>query len=293
MLTRRDMLKLGIAGTGYVIFGPNGRVTFADDELAPSPPTRPFQDPLPIPPEPNQVPPFFDIPNDYRTPINYIGARTRYFEIVAEERLVSFHRDLNPTSIWGYRPRLVVEPATNQLVDGKGRWPFVMGPTFSGSRGENTLPGSQRLVRHIHDLPKDPPPPFGIARLSVHLHGGHHSARADGFPENIDFPGFPNPVVLEDRGDHQDYLYPTLDPGFIDRMTRSQDFELMVTERPSTMWYHDHIIDFTGPNAYRGLAGFFLVFDVPNEAGATPRGEPTGPAVHDTAGEQGSTVAHL
>jgi len=27
------------------------------------------------------------------------------------------------------------------------------------------------------------------------------------------------------------------------------------------MWYHDHILDFTGPNVYRGLAGFFLYFD--------------------------------
>ena len=27
------------------------------------------------------------------------------------------------------------------------------------------------------------------------------------------------------------------------------------------MWYHDHFFDFTGPNVYRGLAGFFLVFD--------------------------------
>src|SRR5206468_5392418 len=29
----------------------------------------------------------------------------------------------------------------------------------------------------------------------------------------------------------------------------------------STMWYHDHAIDITGPNVYRGLAGFFLNFD--------------------------------
>jgi len=27
------------------------------------------------------------------------------------------------------------------------------------------------------------------------------------------------------------------------------------------MWYHDHFLDFTGPNVYKGLAGFFLVFD--------------------------------
>jgi FtsP/CotA-like multicopper oxidase with cupredoxin domain len=34
-----------------------------------------------------------------------------------------------------------------------------------------------------------------------------------------------------------------------------------VGERPATDWYHDHLLDFTGPNVYRGLAGFYLVFD--------------------------------
>ncbi len=27
------------------------------------------------------------------------------------------------------------------------------------------------------------------------------------------------------------------------------------------MWYHDHLLDFTGPNVSRGLAGFYTVFD--------------------------------
>ena len=33
------------------------------------------------------------------------------------------------------------------------------------------------------------------------------------------------------------------------------------TERPSTQWYHDHLLDVTGPNAYRGLAGFVICRD--------------------------------
>jgi FtsP/CotA-like multicopper oxidase with cupredoxin domain len=282
------MLKLGLAGSGYVILGPNGSVSWADGStLPPSPPTRPFQDPLPVPPPPKNVARFGDIPADYTTPINFVGDDTLFYEIVAEERLASFHRDLNPTSIWGYRPRMVVDPVTNTLVDGKGRWPFVLGPTFVESRGKNTLvKGTGLLVRHINDLDENQPG-FGTTRLSVHLHGGHHKARADGFPENINFPGFPNPVVIEHRGDHQDYLYPTLDPGFLDNQFRSKYFEIMTTERPATMWYHDHIIDFTGPNAYRGLAGFFLVFDFPTlQAGMTPGGNPTGPPFQDLGDEE-------
>lgn len=29
----------------------------------------------------------------------------------------------------------------------------------------------------------------------------------------------------------------------------------------STLWYHDHRLDFTGPNVYAGLTGFYLLFD--------------------------------
>jgi FtsP/CotA-like multicopper oxidase with cupredoxin domain len=290
-LSRRDMLKLGLIGTGYVILGPNGEVSRADDvNLPPSPPTTPFKDPLPVPPSPDEVSPFSDIPDDYRTPINYIGSDTKYFEIIAEQRFNKFHSDLNPTPIWGYRPSQVVENGV--LVDGKGKWPFVMGPTFKESRGANTLErGSGLLVRHVNDLPDDPG--FGTTRLSVHLHGGHHQARADGFPENITFPGFPNPVVIEKPGKHQDYLYPTLDPGFLDNKFRSQYFEIMTTERPATMWYHDHIIDFTGPNAYRGLAGFFLVFDVASGPGMTPGGNPTGEPFQDLGDEKDETGLQL
>jgi FtsP/CotA-like multicopper oxidase with cupredoxin domain len=56
-----------------------------------------------------------------------------------------------------------------------------------------------------------------------------------------------------------------LDPGFLtddDAGTDHHD----VGDTPSTLWYHDHLLDFTAPNAYRGLAGFFLVFDDANSA---------------------------
>jgi FtsP/CotA-like multicopper oxidase with cupredoxin domain len=291
MLTRRDLLKLGLVGTGYVVLRPDGRLVRADDLNLRSPATTPFKDPLPIPPPPQRLPPFADYPDDYRTPVALVGPRTRFFEIVSEQRFSRFHSELPETSIWGYRPTKIVENGI--LVDAKGKWPFVFGPTFVTSRGENTLTGGTgSLVRHINDLPEDQPG-FGTTRLSVHLHGGHHPARADGFPENITLIGFPNPIVIEHRGDHLDYMYPSLDPGFLDNVFRSPSFPVMVTERPATMWYHDHIIDFTGPNAYRGLAGFFLVFDAPNPAGRTLGGQPTGEPFQDLGDETDVTGLQL
>src|SRR6267143_1815427 len=50
------------------------------------------------------------------------------------------------------------------------------------------------------------------------------------------------------------YYFPMRAPGFSSGRHEADD-------RPATMWYHDHFLDFTGPNVYKGLAGFFLVFD--------------------------------
>lgn len=102
---------------------------------------------------------------------------------------------------------------------------------------------------------------FGFTTTTVHLHGAHLMPRADGFPDNIvnrpaDFPV----RVVSERGQYNDHAYPLLDPGF------EADFfagraHVDTGETPSTLWYHDHFLEFTAPNVYRGLAGFFLVFD--------------------------------
>jgi len=44
------------------------------------------------------------------------------------------------------------------------------------------------------------------------------------------------------------------------------------TQRATTLWYHDHRMDFTGPAVYFGLAGFHLLRDDVEDARALPRG---------------------
>jgi spore coat protein A len=44
-------------------------------------------------------------------------------------------------------------------------------------------------------------------------------------------------------------------------------------QRAATLWYHDHRMDFTGPQVYRGLAGFHLVTDDEQDALGLPSGE--------------------
>jgi hypothetical protein len=46
--------------------------------------------------------------------------------------------------------------------------------------------------------------------------------------------------VIQPGGGHYDYIYPMLDAGFFSATANP-------TDRPSTLWYHDHIVDFTAP----------------------------------------------
>jgi spore coat protein A len=51
------------------------------------------------------------------------------------------------------------------------------------------------------------------------------------------------------------------------------DYEYPLDQPATTLWYHDHRMDFTGPQVYRGLAGFHLIHDGEEEAFGLPHGE--------------------
>jgi FtsP/CotA-like multicopper oxidase with cupredoxin domain len=311
VLSRRYLLKLGVAGGGWVILRPGETVTQADGiSLPASPYTTPFIDELPLPGIAIEVEPFFDIPAEYlRFWVNV--NTTRFFKICAEERAVKLHSELPPTVIWGYRD---LSPAAEPTVGAGSLLPLpdqILGPTIVQLFGQFRAPvtyacpagsdpapiGGGYVIRHENHLPKDHTG-FGVPRTTIHLHGGHHLARADGFPDNLETrpdipdgwpcfiasepPGFkppanetactdphPHPPVNEVSPDGRviterqvlDYFYPQLDPGALDLIRCQSTTPPDSTERPSTQWYHDHLLDFTGPNAYRGQAGFVLCFD--------------------------------
>ncbi|MFI6788120.1 multicopper oxidase domain-containing protein [Nonomuraea sp. NPDC050383] len=77
----------------------------------------------------------------------------------------------------------------------------------------------------------------------THLHGGHTPPESDGYPTDLVQPGT-----------HRDHTFP-------------------LEQRAATLWYHDHRMDHTGPQVWRGLAGFFLVGDEEEAALPLPAGE--------------------
>lgn len=255
MFTRRELLKLGLAGVPYIALPYDrqfARVpsSFIQNECQ-SPTLAPWMAELPIPSRVVPSPPFGDTPPEYG---RYVDEDTQFYDVAAEQRAVRFHPCLPETMIWSYR----------DLSPGAAP-PSVLGPTFSlrfgPLRGQFGIKRAGRaIVRHRNNLPIDHSG-FGFPETTVHLHGAHLMPQADGFPTDLTTPppGFPQRIVNK-PGQFLDHAYPLLDPGFEDDFDLGRD-HLDGGETPSTLWYHDHLLDFTGPNVYRGLVGFFLVFD--------------------------------
>jgi len=117
------------------------------------------------------------------------------------------------------------------------------GPLFESRRGRTMR------VRLRNELP------VPIVR---HLHGGHTPHRHDGYP--LDY------VVPYDGGDHH------LHPG---GEVHHGEFEYVypLDQRAGLLWYHDHRMDFSGPQVWRGLVGLHLHRDDEEAALGLPAGE--------------------
>ena len=112
------------------------------------------------------------------------------------------------------------------------------GPTFVAGYGEPIL------VRFRNNLPPDHVG-YGIPSVITHLHNAHTASESDGFA--FDY---------YEVGAYKDHHYANVLAGY-DAFRPMGD----VREALGTLFYHDHRADFTAPNVYKGLSGFYLLFD--------------------------------
>jgi len=95
--------------------------------------------------------------------------------------------------------------------------------------------------------------------IVTHLHGGRTAPESDGYPTDVILPpgGFPlhmhDPLARIANG-AREYVYEN-------------------DQRAATLWYHDHRMDFTAPQVWRGLAGFYLLRDDEEDRLPLPRGD--------------------
>ncbi|HEX3175024.1 MAG TPA: multicopper oxidase family protein, partial [Solirubrobacterales bacterium] len=136
------------------------------------------------------------------------------------------------------------------------------GPTIRRPAGERTE------VTFHHRLPQ------AAGELSVHLHGGHNRTQFDGQPGGLT-TSHPKsfycqiPFGLSPRESGNEFL---IEPG--GRKTYVYDLrEGGRPERAATQWYHDHRLDRTARNIWRGMAGVWIVDDELDSSLPLPRGD--------------------
>jgi FtsP/CotA-like multicopper oxidase with cupredoxin domain len=154
--------------------------------------------------------------------------RTLYQVTQRQFTTSQFSPELPPQTIWGFD-------------DGTGtRSP---GPVYQA------FYGTPQIVRNINALPdikQKNNSGFGMPSVTTHLHNAHNPSEADG-----------NPCDFYPAGHFCDQYYPNVLAGF--NSTNKPDGD--INEALSTLWYHDHRVDFTSQNTYKGLLGFYCLFN--------------------------------
>jgi FtsP/CotA-like multicopper oxidase with cupredoxin domain len=149
--------------------------------------------------------------------------------------------------------------------------------TFDGTLPPKLLQaryGQAILFRHYNALPIDSSANrgFGLHTLTTHEHNGHNPAESDGFTHAFFFPGqfydYRWPMIL---AGHDTVNVSASDPraGAPDGRGGIQRIRGDWRETMSTHWFHDHMLDFTAQNVFKGNAAmmnYYSAIDRGNEA---------------------------
>jgi len=255
LTSRRDLLRMGLLtsagmlvakrglsswdGGGDCKYGSTGCGTCA------SPVTNPWTMPMPIPPIKQAIPvssltgpaptvnpntainPATGLPYEGRTRANQAPAlgfpfpANVVYQVTQQQAQIRVSNELPLQNLWTF--------------DGSSP-----GPTYVAHYGTPVL------IRNINNLPSNNGG-FGLNSVSTHLHNGHTPSESDGFP--CDFFA---------AGQYYDQYYPNALAGFSSTHIATNGD---INESLSTLWYHDHRENFTSQNVYKGLIGFYLLFN--------------------------------
>ena len=185
------------------------------------------------------------------------------------QRRVRFRKRLPiPRELTGSDLTIPIVERRIQLLPGAQDQAVDLRRARSPGRRSAGLRARATRVTFAHQLPAS------AGELSVHLHGGHQASDDDGQPGGLTSlqrssfycdisPGLSaresGSDLLIAPGASRTYTYPGVEDGG--------------PERGSFQWYHDHRLDNTARNVWRGLAGMWII-DEPAVEG--PLNLPTG-----------------
>jgi len=260
-LTRRDLVKMGILTGG----GIGGGLVMADRRsstaLGALPPLTPFVEPLTVLPAlpsrsaselgtgttaPTSSPyrainPANNMPYEGRSEAHqsrdsYPVAKYLMTRMAANPN-VSVHPNLPSQTFWGFN---------------QGGADLTADPAMSPGPVLVMRYGSPVLIRRFNALP--PPEQnggFGVPDVSTHLHNFHSGPESDGAPCD------PTQQRFFYRGQYYDYYHNLCRAGW--NSTHPGDGN--VQESLGFLWYHEHRVDHTAENTYKGLVGPAIVFN--------------------------------
>ena len=274
--TRRDLMKMGLMTSAGVLIPKLGLThvyaqhhgsgcKFGDSPL----PAQVFVDPMPIIPElparpltdaglqfgaPPQICPN-NAPNPNNGNLPFEGRGQFNGLLVPGSDCFQFFNQYPTQKYFVERiranPNFRITSDTN--IDPQLIWGFNLGGSAASDVG--TFPGptivtryqEPWLIRRFNELPtQSQNGGFGVPEMSTHLHNFHSAPESDGGPCRWFF-----------RGQYFDYYFTAQQAGFASTHPPNGD----INESLSTMWYHDHRIDHTAENTYKGLEGFHLIFN--------------------------------
>jgi FtsP/CotA-like multicopper oxidase with cupredoxin domain len=163
--------------------------------------------------------------------------------------------------------------------------------TFDGTLPPKLLVaryGESVLLRHYNALPIDPASNlgFGLHTIATHEHNGHNPAESDGYTNAFYFPGqyhdYRWPLQL---AGHDTVNTSAADPRAATPCVAGETIRVLGVDTPctdgtvqipgdwretmGTHWFHDHMLDFTAQNVYKGNAAmmnYYSALDRGNEA---------------------------
>lgn len=150
-----------------------------------------------------------------------------FYEIKVRNTDWKFHKDLPPTPVFGYNST-------------------VPGPTIEARYGE---PFVLRVNNELDPRHQG----LGMPDCALHLHNMHTPSESDGYPGDFVTPGY-----------YRDHHYPMVRAGYDAGLANPAKFGSTngdYREALGTLWYHDHRLDYTSQNVYKGMWGMCKVFD--------------------------------
>lgn len=169
------------------------------------------------------------------------------------------------TDAQGVHYAMALQQAEVEILPGYKTKIFGYNGTFPGPYLD-VRAGTPMVLHQTNQLP---------VPIVTHLHGGLTPPTDDGFPTDFVYP-----KALADMADPAKAAampgmggMPSMHDPMAHMTAVQRDYVFPLKQRAATLWYHDHRMDFSGAQVWKGLLGLCVVRDDEEDKLPLPKGE--------------------